>query len=392
MLGDPIGVNNTPRNPFAIHCVLSPRLAWSPDGTQILLQDSHQNLWTIEVASGNATKIDTDTYPDPVRQFDATWSPDSRWVSYSKNLAEPSAGDLRLLDGRQEGAPAYRWIGRFDLASLRRRRQVSLFPGEHELWAQYRLAGDEFFGSPGAPSDLSGRAQCDRAVAALTRDRRRTELPRLAKHPAPEPAPQPTPATPRTVTVRIDLNGIGQRILAVNVPAGDYSNLAAGATETFYYTEPMVTTAECWATSATVAAISTQGAHGRAVSRRHSLLHGLGRQEEVALSSQRWRGKQLGNRRDRATRAKMGDGPLNVAQLEMRVDPRAEWAQIFRETWRIQREYFYDPKMHGADWQAIYEKYWPLVAHVGHRADLGYFIAMVGGELTVGHSYLHRRG
>src|SRR5215475_9910524 len=86
--------------------------------------------------------------------------------------------------------------------------------------------------------------------------------------------------------------------------------------------------------------------------------------------------------------AKVGDGPLNVAQLEMRVDPRAEWSQIYRETWRIQREYFYDAKMHGADWQAIYEKYKPLLAYVGHRADLGCLIAMTGGELTVGHSYL----
>src|SRR5260370_17647544 len=76
----------------------------------------------------------------------------------------------------------------------------------------------------------------------------------------------------------------------------------------------------------------------------------------------------------------------------MKVDPRAEWEQIYRETWRNQREYFYDPKMHGSDWQAIYEKYRPLLAYVGHRADLGYLIAMVGGELTVGHSYLTGTG
>src|SRR6185295_11736756 len=86
--------------------------------------------------------------------------------------------------------------------------------------------------------------------------------------------------------------------------------------------------------------------------------------------------------------AKVGDGPLNVAQLEMRVDPRAEWAQIYRENWRIQREYFYDPKFHGNDWQAIYEKYRVLLPYVGHRADLNYLVAMVGGELTVGHSYM----
>lgn len=88
----------------------------------------------------------------------------------------------------------------------------------------------------------------------------------------------------------------------------------------------------------------------------------------------------------------MGNGALNVAPLEMRVDPEAEWAQIFRETWRIQREFFYDPEMHGSDWEAIYEKYLPLLPYVRHRADLGYLIATVGGELMVGHSYLTGAG
>ena len=74
--------------------------------------------------------------------------------------------------------------------------------------------------------------------------------------------------------------------------------------------------------------------------------------------------------------------------LDALIDPRAEWAQIFRETWRIQREYFYDASMHGANWQAVYDKYRPLVPFVAHRADLSYLIAMVGGELAVGHSYI----
>jgi tricorn protease len=63
---------------------------------------------------------------------------------------------------------------------------------------------------------------------------------------------------------------------------------------------------------------------------------------------------------------KVGEGAINVAQIEMQIDPRAEWEQIYRETWRLQREHFYDAKMHGTDWQAIYEKYRPFVAHVGH--------------------------
>ena len=91
---------------------------------------------------------------------------------------------------------------------------------------------------------------------------------------------------------------------------------------------------------------------------------------------------------DRPAPVKVGDGPLNVAQLEMRVDPRAEWEQIYRETWRIQREYFYDPKFHGKIGRRSMKSIEPLLPSVGHRADLNYLIAMVGGELTVGHSYL----
>jgi tricorn protease len=72
----------------------------------------------------------------------------------------------------------------------------------------------------------------------------------------------------------------------------------------------------------------------------------------------------------------------------MRVDPPVEWAEIFRESWRLQREYFYDASMHGADWKAVFEKYGALVPWVRHRADLGYLMAQVGGELVVGHSYL----
>ncbi len=90
--------------------------------------------------------------------------------------------------------------------------------------------------------------------------------------------------------------------------------------------------------------------------------------------------------------AKVGDGALDVDQLQMVVDPKAEWAEEFRDAWRTQREFFYDAKMHGNNWQAIYDKYKVFVPYIEHRADLGYLLAMVGGELTVGHSYLEGPG
>jgi C-terminal processing protease CtpA/Prc len=74
--------------------------------------------------------------------------------------------------------------------------------------------------------------------------------------------------------------------------------------------------------------------------------------------------------------------------MEMRIDPKAEWAQEFTDAWRILRDWFYDPAMHGLDWNEIRTKYGQLVPHVAHRADLDYILGEVAGELHAGHAYV----
>ena len=390
MLGDPLGVA-TPRAIALPSTAFFSAPAWSPDGTQILLQDNHRNLWLIEVASGKAAKIDTDDYPDPVRSFDATWSPDSKWVAYSKNLPShlraifvyslAEKKSHQLSDGMADSiSPAFDAGGKY----------------------LYFLASTNYGPSTGWLEMSSIDRPVRRAIylAVLNATEPSPLLPETGDEPPrpapreerPEPAPQPTPATARTVNVRIDFDRIGQRIISVNIPAGDYSNLTAGATGSFYYTEPILTTApvppslrlQRYQLKERTAAPFLEGIRSYSLSNdKKKLLY-----QASAGGGTSWGIVAT----DRPVPVKVGDGPLNVAQLEMKVDPRAEWEQIYRETWRIQREYFYDPKFHGNDWQAIYEKYRPLLAHVGHRADLGYLIAMVGGELTVGHSYLTGAG
>ena len=187
--------------------------------------------------------------------------------------------------------------------------------------------------------------------------------------------------------IRIDPAGIGQRIISVNIPAREYGNLTAGPAETFFYTETIAASGgalrlQKYQIKQRRAVPFMEGIRDYSVSAdRKKLLYqaGVGAGASFGI---------VGT----DSPAKVGDGPLNVGQLEMKVDPRVEWAQIYNETWRFQREYFYDPKMHGADWKAIYDKYLPLVDAVRHRSDLSYIIAMVGGELTVGHSYLTGNG
>ena len=377
MIGDPMGVS-TPRTITVPTTAFYDRLTWAPDGTHVLMEDNHDNLWAVEVANGSATKIDTDSFPDPVRQFNAVWSPDSKWITYSKNLAS----HLRAIF-------VYSWVDKKSYQvtdGLADSISPTFDAGGKYL---YFMASTNYGPSTGWLEMSSLDRPVRRAIylVVLNASEPSPLLPETGDEPRPpaaDGAPQPKPDPNAKPTVRIDLNGISQRVLAVNIPVGDYSNLTSGAAGTFFYTEPFVA-----------------GTPGTLRLQRYQLkdraaapfLDGSIRAYSISADKK----KLLYQAGDGANRwgvvpterpAKVGDGPLNVAQLEMRVDPRAEWAQIYRETWRIQREYFYDPRMHGADWQAVYEKYKPLLSFVGHRADLGYLIATIGGELTVGHSYL----
>ena len=85
---------------------------------------------------------------------------------------------------------------------------------------------------------------------------------------------------------------------------------------------------------------------------------------------------------------KIGDGSLNTASVQIKVDPRKEWKQIFREGWRFQRDYLYVKNVHGADWENVYKMYAPLVDHVAHRSDLNYLLDILGGEVSIGHSFV----
>jgi tricorn protease len=82
----------------------------------------------------------------------------------------------------------------------------------------------------------------------------------------------------------------------------------------------------------------------------------------------------------------VGDGALNLDAVSVSVDPRAEWPQILREAWRINRDYFYATNMHGADWKGVLAKYEALVPHLASRGDLTRVIRMMLSELAVGHS------
>jgi len=350
-------------------------LQWSPGGKQVTVQDNHLNLWLLDVASGRTSKVDTDNFATPGRTFDATWSPDSRWISYTKSLDNhmravfvygvTDGKSVQLTDALADAvSPAFDAGGKY----------------------LYFLASTDY----GPRTGWVEMSQVDRPVrraiylAVLASNEPSPLLPESGDEPASVAAPKAKPDT----VVRFDAAGIGQRILSLSIAPGDYGNLVAGPAGSFFYSEPMGAgptaglRVQRFQLKDRAAAPFLEGVRSITVSAdRKKLLYSAG-----GGAAARW-GTVATDKP-----AKVGDGVLNVAQLETWVDPHVEWAAIFRESWRNQREFFYDAKMHGADWNAVWAKYSPFLTYVNHRNDLGYVVAQTGGELTVGHSYLTGRG
>jgi tricorn protease len=178
--------------------------------------------------------------------------------------------------------------------------------------------------------------------------------------------------------VEIDVAGIDQRIVALGLPPREYTWLAAGADGILFLAE-------------TVPNQEGSALHRYDMDEREDKLF-LEGVDRFALSRDGARllyraGEQWGIVKTEESPS-AGDGALSTDAIRLLVDPRSEWRQIYREAWRLHRDYFYDTGMHGADWQSIHDKYLPFLDDVAHRTDLSYLLATLAGELSVGHSFV----
>jgi tricorn protease len=197
--------------------------------------------------------------------------------------------------------------------------------------------------------------------------------------PAQETRQQAKKEGDKPAPVRIDPEGFEARVRALPGPPGSYRSLET-APGTVYYV-----------------ADSADGSQLR----RFDLKE---RKEEVILSGLQTYGLSADGQKILYRQARTfgiidarpgqnpGAGKLPLEKLEMRIEPRAEWAQMYVDAWRTMRDWFYDPKMHGTDWKGLREQYGELVPHMGTRSDLDFILGELGGELSAGHVYVNRGG
>ena len=375
--------------------------AWAPDGSKILYTDTHLRLWVTDVASGKSTKVDTDPYMQPERSLNAVWSPDSKWIAYAKRLPSyyraifvhnvESGQTRQLTDGLADATwPAWDAGGKYLywLAST----NYALRTGWLDMTSYDRpvtravylavLRKDD--PSPLAPeSDDEGAAESRREAAVSPAG----AAPSAAANPAGNGSARLAPPS-----TSIDFDGLMQRVLSLGVAPRDYGQLKAGPAGTVFFLEDMPDVGTTPAAAAGGGAGNTL--HRYTLRDRRATVFATGvAQYAVSQDGKKllWRGAG-----QQPTLAIVNtEGPLPTAgqgrlatSLRMLVDPRAEYAQMFTEGWRNQREYLYVRNMHGADYVKTKAMYEPLLPHVAHREDFTYLLDMLGAETSVGHSFV----
>ncbi|GMU42868.1 MAG: PD40 domain-containing protein [Xanthomonadales bacterium] len=337
--------------------------AWSPDGKRLAYGDKKNRLRVVEIASGNTSEVDQTDVGNEITNY--VWSPDGQHLVWVKSDV---AGLQRLwhwpVGGRaaqlthgdfDSFAPAFDPQGRY-LYFLSNRDHNLAF-SSYEFNYLYTNATRIYAATLGADGPALGRPKSDEIGQK-----------------APEPAKDGVPV------VRVDREGFDARVTALGPAAGTYGGLEAGKDGVYY-----------------VAVANPQGGGGDlrywslADEKESTILRGiagyvLARGGDKILF-------RVGQDRLGIADAKPDQDSsktLNLTHLEARIDPRVEWAQILRDGWRIWRDWFYDPGMHGNDWEAIYQKYAALLPTVAHRNDLDMLINEMAGELNAGHIYVER--
>ena len=337
---------------------------WSPDSKRLAFVDHVARLRVVEIASGKIITADVAGAGNDRGSMSPVWSPDSKWLAYAKsypnNLRRITVWSTEtgtvstLTDGMADAVqPAFDKDGRhlYFLAST----NVGLASG----WANT---------SAGLADPQYG------LYVMVLREGDPTPFPLKSDD---EAAPPPAKPDTGAVQVRIDLPGIDRRILASPLPVRRYSDVQVGPKGTVFVTERVENqpgfTLHKFTLADGKAEVFTRGVTRVAVSDDgKKLLLQTGQQWTVTGTE---------------APPQPGRGAVTVA-LRMQLDRQAEWQQVFDEVWHFEKDFFYDPDMHGNDWNAVRNRYRPLVQWVRHSADLAYIVDLVNGELSVGHSYV----
>jgi tricorn protease len=380
---------------------------WSPDSKKIAVSDKRLNLWYVDLDHPQPKKVTTDTYAGgPIVP---SWSPDSKWLAYAKQLKShmravflyslETGQETQVTDGMSDARfPLFDKNGKYlyftastdvgpalagiDMAGFNRPVTRSV----------YVVVLGKDLPSPLAPESDEEKAE---AVGG--------DKPGMgaggSEAPKPGGAESGRSAPKAPVTVRVDLDGIGQRILALPIPARNYADMATGKTGVLFLLESAPGPAGGGGGAGPAGLALHQ--FDLATRKVEKMMDGVSEfdvsfngEKMLVRVGDRWSIMPAAARPAGAGPAAAaaaggpGGGALKLDAMEVYVDPRAEWRQMYHEVWRIERDFFYDPHFHGLDLKAAEKYYEPYLNSLESRADLNYLFQEALGELSVGHLFV----
>lgn len=376
VLQDQAGLGEPRRLPLGPH--FHELLAWSPDDARIVFRDNHLALHAISLADGD---IETLAVNARRQGFEVAFSPDSRWLAYT--LEQPNFHRDLVLHDFRGGRRTTVTDGDVDVAAPAFSRD-----GKYLFFAGSTNSGPTQVGLNMTSQERPYRAGLYAAVLAA--DGESPLLPGAGDEPAngddEEEAGDGKDEDEQVPETTVDLDGLSRRIVGLPVAKKNYGELAVAEDGNLYFVEFVQPGAQVTPPGEDAAADNRLARFDFEHKEAQPLLDGV---DDFELSAD---GQQLLVRKTDGSLvfAEVSDElepeALALDGVRLRVDPRREWAQIFDEVWRMEKEYFYADNLHGLDWDAVYDRYRPLVDHVGRREDLNALLVMMIAELQAGHN------
>lgn len=353
---------------------------WSPDSKRITFTDNGRNLYLLDVASGAITKIASDELyvPGAFRNLMGDWSPDSKWLAYTKvtetqfkkiflysvdqqksfeltdglsDASEPvfdKGGKYLYFFASTDAGPVINWFDQSN-QDMRSTRSIYLVTLQKETISPFAKESDEE--KIKEPADTS-KAKKDAAAADK-----------------------------KSSSFTIDWDGIQNRIVDLPLKAGNYSLLGMGKEDELLYVER-----EPGSPSGMMHKYDIKRRKDNEVIAMNGYILSADGKKMLYANAGNWFISGAGEK------GEPGKGMLNITSIEVKIEPKEEWPQIFDEAWRINRDYFYDPGMHGANWNAMKKKYAVFLPDLACRNDLNNVIQWMCSELAVGHHLITNGG
>jgi len=355
-------------------------LVWSPDSKKLTFSDNARNLYWINVANGAIKKIAAEQIYNPgaFGNIRGVWSADSKWIAYTVNTAAyiekvylysiEKDNSYPITDGLSDvSEPVFDKSGKYIYFF------ASTDAGPIKHWfamsnEDMRMTRSIYLATlqKDVPSPLSKETDEEEGIKKDGENNKKDNKKKSVK------------------PILVDFEGLDSRIISLPVEAGNYFSLQAGDEGQVYFLEAP-------------AVESGPDAKGTKL-RMYDLEE---REDKVILPNVNFYqlsvdGKKILYRTEKSWKIvdasddnKPEDENLKINSIQVFINPFNEWDQIFHEAWRINRDYFYATNMHGADWEAMLDKYDVFLPHLSCRRDLNRLIQWMCSELAVGH---HRVG